>query len=220
MKKNVAVVPIKMNNQRLPGKNTKSFEHGQPLIHYILHTLLETKGLDEIYVYCSKEEICDYLPDGVKFLKRSSSLDQNTTMILEVLQSFAREVEAKHYVLAHATAPFITRESIEKGLQAVEVEGYDSALTVTPCHDFLWYQGKPLNYDAKMIPRTQDLEQFYVETTGLYVYSRELILEKGRRTGENPYFIEVSKEEAIDINEPIDFMVANAWFQHCRGNNL
>jgi CMP-N-acetylneuraminic acid synthetase len=37
--KTVAFVPIKMNNERLLGKNTKSFDNGEPLIYYILNTL-------------------------------------------------------------------------------------------------------------------------------------------------------------------------------------
>lgn len=31
-------VPMKLNNQRLPQKNTKSFTNGKPLCHYILAT--------------------------------------------------------------------------------------------------------------------------------------------------------------------------------------
>ena len=38
MKKIVAFVPVKLNNERLPGKNTKSFDGGKPLIEYILGT--------------------------------------------------------------------------------------------------------------------------------------------------------------------------------------
>ena len=119
-------------------------------------------------------------------------------------------------MLAHATAPFLSKESVEAGIRAVTEQGYDSATTVTPCHDFLWKDGRPFNYDVKHIPRTQDLDEMFVETTGLYVYTRDLIVENGRRIGEKPYMIKVSREEAIDINEPFDFMVANAWFQQKR----
>ena len=50
----VALVPIKMNNERTPGKNTKQFDDGTPLIHFILKTLNEAQEVDETYVYCSK----------------------------------------------------------------------------------------------------------------------------------------------------------------------
>ena len=36
----IAIVPMKLNNRRLPQKNTKSFTNGKPLCHYILSTLL------------------------------------------------------------------------------------------------------------------------------------------------------------------------------------
>ena len=48
--KTVAIVPMKLNNRRLPQKNTKSFTNGKPLCHYILSTLLTVEGVDEVYV--------------------------------------------------------------------------------------------------------------------------------------------------------------------------
>lgn len=74
-KKVVAFVPMKLNNERLPGKNTKAFKGGKPLLTYILNTLTKVEGIDETYVYCSNEEVKKYLPNGIKFLKRSESLD-------------------------------------------------------------------------------------------------------------------------------------------------
>ena len=46
--KTVAVVPVKMNNERLPGKNTKCFDNGEPLIKYVLSSLSKVKNIDEI----------------------------------------------------------------------------------------------------------------------------------------------------------------------------
>ena len=95
MKKIVAIVPMKLNNQRLPQKNTKAFTNGKPLCYYILSTLLKIEKIDEVYVYCSNEEIKKYIPSGVKYLKRSESLDQNTTKMNEVLKAFAKDVPAE-----------------------------------------------------------------------------------------------------------------------------
>lgn len=213
MKKNVAFVPVKLNNERLPGKNTKLLG-GKPLIGYILETLCQVEGLDDIYVYCSNEAIIEYLPEKVHFLKRDVSLDRSDTPILEVLRRFAEDVPAERYVLAHATAPFIKKETIEKGLARVSSGENDSALSVVKCADFLWKDGAPLNYDPRAIPRTQDLSSIYIETTGLYIYGRDLILERSRRTGDTPYLIEVSEEEAVDINVPLDFALAEAVYEN------
>ncbi len=90
---------------------------------------------------------------------------------------------------------------------------HDSAMTVLRQQDFGWFEGKPINYDPSSVPRTQDLEPVLIETTGLYVYERDLITEHNRRTGDRPFLIEVSRVEAVDINEPIDFEIAEAVYQ-------
>lgn len=72
--KTIAFVPMKLKNERLPGKNTKPFTHGKPLCKYILETLKKVKEIDEIYVYCSDPAILLYLPKGIKFLKRDPAL--------------------------------------------------------------------------------------------------------------------------------------------------
>lgn len=89
----VAVVPMKLNNRRLPQKNTKAFTNGRPLCYYILSTLLKITEIEEVYVYCSNPDIKGYIPDGVKYLKRSEMLDQDTTKMNEVLKAFAKDVQ-------------------------------------------------------------------------------------------------------------------------------
>ena len=206
----VSFVPIKLNNERLPGKNTKKFSNGRPLISYILETLLNVSSIDEIYVYCSSPEIKEYIPDGVDYLERDKYLDLSTTSFNEVLTSFAEKINADIYVLTHATAPFIIKESFEKAIQAVRSGTYDSALSVKKMQEFLWKDGHPFNYDPEHIPRTQDLEPLYTETCGMYVYTSDLIKREKRRVGHAPYLVEVDEIEACDINNPNDFVIADA----------
>lgn len=208
----VAVVPIKLNNERLPNKNIKSFDNGKPLIEYILSTLLKVKSIDEVYVYCSSEAIIEYLPKGVKFLKRNTNLDKSTTSMNEILKSFSNEIDADIYVLSHATSPFIKAESIQKGIDQVSSDMYDSALTVEKVQEFIWKDGKSFNYNPSNIPRTQDLEVLYRETSGAYIFKKDVLLKYNRRVGFKPYLVEVSKVEAIDIDEADDFYIANAIF--------
>lgn len=210
--KTVAFVPIKLNNERFPNKNITPFDSGKPLIYYILDTLKKVNNIDEIYVYCSSEDIIPYIPEGVKFLKREKYLDLSTTSFNEVLTTFAEKVDADVYALTHATAPFIKAKSIETGIEKVLSGNYDSALAVNKMQEFVWKDGRPFNYDLEHIPRTQDLEPLYTETCGLFVYTRDLIINKKRRIGDKPYLVEVSKIEACDINTKEDFVIANAIF--------
>ena len=212
--KTVAVVPMKLRNRRLPQKNTKPFTNGKPLCHYILSTLLTVSGIDEVCVYCSNPDIRQYLPEGVRYFRRSESLDLDTTKMNEVLQCFAKEVPADVYVMTHTTAPFIKKESIEKGMEAVYSGRYDSAFAAKKLQDFLWKDGAPFNYSLDNIPRTQDLPPLYEETSGFYIYKSEVITGYNRRIGERPYIVEVGEIESIDIDEPEDFVIADAIFNH------
>ncbi len=204
----VGIVPIKLNNERLPGKNVK-FLGNKPLIKYILNTLDEVDSIDETYVYCSDEKITDYMSGNkAKFLKRDKSLDEKTANFTQIFQSFMNEVDADIYVYAHATAPFITKETIEKEIEAVKSGKYDSSFTAEKIQDFLWSNNEPLNFDAKNVPRSQDLPVFYRETSGVYVFTKEVFNRYSRRIGANPYIIEVGQKEMVDINYPEDFQHA------------
>lgn len=212
--KTVAIVPMKLNNRRLPQKNTKSFTNGKPLCYYILSTLLKVEGIDEVYVYCSNPDICDFIPEGVKYLKRSASLDQDNTKMNEVLKCFANEVPADIYVMTHTTAPFVKVTSIKKGLDAVVSGEYDSSFAAKKLQDFLWKDGIPFNYELDNIPRTQDLPPLYEETSGFYIYEKTVMTEFGRRIGNKPYIVEVGEIEGIDIDELEDFIMADAIYNY------
>lgn len=217
--KTVAIVPMKLNNSRLPQKNTKCFTNGRPLCYYILSTLLSIKEIDEVYVYCSNPDIKQYIPQGVTYLSRSVSLDQDTTKMNEVLSAFASEVSADIYVMTHTTAPFVSAESIKKGLEAVQSGAYDSSFAAKKLQDFLWKDGKPFNYNLDNIPRTQDLPALYEETSGFYIYRNEVMTRFHRRIGDKPYIVEVGEIESIDIDELEDFVIADAVYNHLYREN-
>lgn len=205
---------MKLNNRRLPQKNTKAFTNGKPLCHYILSTLLSIKEIDEVYVYCSNPDIKAYIPEEVRYLQRSVELDQDSTKMNQVLQSFSKEVPADIYVMTHTTAPFISKKSIEKGIDAVVNEEYDSAFAAKKLQDFLWKDGKPFNYKLDDIPRTQDLPTLYEETSGFYIYKHDVMTKYNRRIGNMPFIVEVGEIESIDIDEIEDFVIADAVFNH------
>jgi CMP-N-acetylneuraminic acid synthetase len=205
----IAFVPIKLNNQRLPGKNLLSLG-GKPMCKHILDTLLSVNGIEDIYVYCSDEQIKDYLPNGVKFLKRDAKLDGNFVKGIDIYKAFASDVQADIYLLAHCTSPFIKASSIQFSLDIVKSEKYDSALAVEKKQTFAWYNGKVLNYEPQDIPRTQDIEPVYLETSAFYIFSHELLIEHGRRVGFNPFLCVTDTFESIDIDEPDDFKLAQS----------
>ena len=218
----VAVVPMKLNNSRLPNKNTKKFTNGNHLCHYILSTLLRVEEIDEVYVYCSNPKIQNYIPNGVKYLKRSEKLDQDHTKMNEVLSCFGNEVKADIYLMTHTTAPFISKHAIKNGIEAVKSGEYDSAFSAKRVQDFMWRDNQPFNYELNEIPRTQDLPIIYMETSGFYIYEARVMQQYQRRIGDKPYIVEIGEIESIDIDEEEDFVIADAIYNHCfrcGGNN-
>lgn len=203
----VAVMPIKLKNERCPGKNIKMLG-SRPLLQYELTTLKETNMIDRIIVYCSDERISKYLINGVEFVKRPRNLDEPTSNFNQIFECFKETVDADIYVYAHATAPFVKLETMIECILAVKSGEFDSAFCAIKLQDYLWQNGKPLNFDAEDLPRTQDLNPIYQETSGIYVFTKDVFEKYKRRIGVNPYIKEVSFKEAVDIDTPDDFKLA------------
>lgn len=213
--KTVAFVPIKLNNQRAPGKNTKRFDDGTPLITYFLRTLVKVKEFDEIYVFCSDESIKDYLIPGVNYLKRPESLDTPTATPQNIINEFMLRVDADIYAVCHCTSPFVTQEHISECVDRVCSEGYDSAFIGEKIQRLFWNEnGTAANFDPENIPRTQDLSPVYTEVSAAYIFKKDTFLTYKRRIGINPYMVEVRGVEAVDIDYPEDFEIANAIYMH------
>lgn len=200
-------MPIKLKNERCSGKNTRMLGP-KPLMQHELDNLKETNMCDSINVYCSSEEVIPYVPEGVNFIKRPEFLDLSTSNFTQIFSNFMNTVDADIYVYAHATAPFITVDTMKECIQAVVSGEYDSAFCAIKLQDYLWKDGEPLNFDASNIPRTQDLDPIYQETSGVYVFTKKVFEKYKRRIGKKPFIKEVSFREAVDIDTPEDFYLA------------
>jgi CMP-N-acetylneuraminic acid synthetase len=181
------------------------------LFQYIFDTLVEVKkkysNLD-IYCYCSDESISKNLPNGINFLERDSSLDSNETLGIDIYKSFINKVDSDIYVICHATSPFITADSIIKGIDKVVNEGHDSSLAVSRIQTFCWYEDKPLNYDVTNVIKTQDIDPIYYETSAFYIFEKDILSKYNRRVGNNPFLVETNRIESIDIDEKEDYDLA------------
>lgn len=209
----VAVIPVKLNNERLPGKNTKEL-NGKPLLYYVQKNLIAESRIDERYVFCSSGVVKDYILPGVSYLHRPEYLDSASTNFTQIFEEFMRLVPADVYIYAHATAPFITSLTTAECLDKVLSGEYDSSFCASRIQDFLWQDGKPLNFNAADVPRSQDLKPIYRETSGIYVFRKEVFQQLHQRVGNKPYIKEVTYREAIDINVQEDFALAEIMAAH------
>ena len=62
-----------------------------------------------------------------------------------------------------------------------------------------------MNYNPKILPRSQDAKPVILETTGLYGITKNAVLKYKSRIGKKPYFHEVSDNENIDLDNEKDF---------------
>ncbi|RHB38843.1 acylneuraminate cytidylyltransferase family protein [Enterocloster aldenensis] len=209
MEKIVSFIPVKLNNQRLPGKNLMDL-NGRPMCDYIFQTISQIDSISEKYVYCSDDKILPYIPQGLKFLKRDSYLDGYEVKGLEIIDHFVRDIDADIYVLTHITQPFTKGKSIRMALDKVIQEGYDSAFSCVKKQDYCWFNGKTLNYDRKDIVVTQELKPVYIETGAFFIFRKEVFTKMHQRIGRNPYLYEVDNFEAIDVDTRKDFEFAEA----------
>lgn len=206
-------MPIKLKNERTPGKNIKEFGDGTPLLQVPLNTALNVKKkgiVDRVVVFCSNDAIIKYLPMGVDYIKRPEYLDTQETKCGDIISEFINGVEADLYIMYHATSPFITEQHLIECIEAVKSGKYDSAFAAKRLQNFMWYQNKPLNFSLDFAPRTQDMEPFFCELSSPYVFTKEVFQKYHGRTGINPYICECSEVESIDIDYPEDFELANA----------
>lgn len=204
-----AIMPIKLINERCPGKNTRILGD-KPLLQYELDTLKKTGLCDSINVFCSSEKVVPFLPEGVNFVKRPEYLNLPTANFTQIFTCFMEQNAADIYVYAHATAPFISVETMRQCIEAVKSGEYDSAFCAVKLQDYLWQNGEPLNFDATNLPRTQDLIPIYQETSGIYAFKKEVFQHYHRRIGKKPFIKELSFREAVDIDNPDDFKLAEA----------
>lgn len=205
----VLFIPIKLNNQRLPGKNLMDL-CGRPMCDYIFETVSRVSNVDEKYVYCSDETILPYIPKGIKLKKRDVCLDGYKVKGLQIIDRFIQDVDADIYILTHVTQPFTKPESLEKAVDMVVSGAYDSAFSAVEIKDYCWYKGKPLNYDMKDIATTQNLEPIYMETGAFFIFTKEMYKRLHQRIGEKPYMHIVDSFEAVDVDTLDDFHMAEA----------
>ena len=211
-----AYVPIKLNNSRMTGKNIKQLYDGTPLCKLLFESLSKVKNIDEKYCFCSDTKINEYLVDDISFLQRDSELDKDEVRCDEIIKAFVDIINPDVIVLTHVTSPFLKTETIEKCVEAVKSGKYDSAFTVEIVRDFLWMDGKPMNFDASCTPRSQDLPEIFKETNGVFVFTKEVFEKTNRRIGYNPYLCKLSFPENMDVNYPEDFIMVDAIYKHIK----
>jgi N-acylneuraminate cytidylyltransferase len=116
------------------------------------------------------------------------------------------------YIQTHSTSPLLVIKSLDSAIERMlsKSKNFDSIFSVTKIQTrFYDKNGNPFNHDPKELLRTQDLEPLFEENSGFYIFTKESFKNAdNKRIGLRPLMFEIDKIEAIDIDEPSDFIIA------------
>ena len=207
--KTAAFLPAKGSSNRIPNKNTMLLD-GEPMFLRSLKKLASCKSIDEVYLDTESTEIIESASEvRCKVLRRDVSLASNSTDGNQLFLNQVQHTDADICVQLLCTSPFIRPETIERAISVMrDNPSHDSVVAVRKEKQYRWSDGRP-DYDIAHIPNSVDLDETVVESMGLYVMRREAAFRLGRRIGDRPYLLEIDPMEAIDVNWPQDFELAN-----------
>jgi CMP-N-acetylneuraminic acid synthetase len=209
-----ALVPMRHHSQRVPGKNFRDLA-GKPLFHYILETLNQCPEISQIAVNTDSEVIQKDIEKNfpeVMVLVRPERLRSDSIPMNEILMYDTDHVSADLYLQTHSTNPLLRATTISKAINEFIKKSppYDSLFSVTRLQTRLWDKNtQPINHDADVLLQTQDLPPVFEENSCIYLFTKENLKRRGNRIGENPLMFEIPNEEALDIDEESDFLIAN-----------
>ncbi len=221
-KKLVALVPMRHESMRVPGKNYRPFA-GTPLYYHILNTLLAVNAVSEIVVDTDSDVILEGLQKdfpAVKALRRPDHLRADTVPMNEILIHDTGEAAADFYLQTHSTNPLLSAATISEAIRVflASLPEYDSMFGVTRLQTRLWDQlGRPVNHNPNVLLRTQDLPPIYEENSCIYIFKRETLIARRNRLGERPLMFQIPAIEAWDIDEELDFTVAETLYRQIHG---
>jgi CMP-N-acetylneuraminic acid synthetase len=211
------LLPMKGHSERVPNKNLKMF-NGKPLFHVIVDKLLTSKYINKIIINTDSDLIADSATNTYKnFIyihKRIREIQGDFVSMNKIIEFDIKNSNSDIYIQTHSTSPLISIKSLDLAIEKMidkSIE-FDSIFSVTKIQArFYDKNGSPFNHNSKELIRTQDLEPLFEENSNFYIFTKKSFENaKNKRIGLNPLMFEIDKMEAVDIDEPSDFIIAEA----------
>ena len=220
-----ALLPMKGNSERVKNKNMRDFD-GSPLYHAVMKSLLASKYIEQVVINTDSETISknakDIFGDRVMIINRPIEIQGDFVSMNNIIAYDLSQLDGEYFLQTHSTNPLLKTETINRAIEKFfeNLEQYDSLFAVTKVQTrFYDKDANPVNHNPEELLRTQDLEPLYEENSNFYIFSKESFKNAGnKRIGIKPQIFEVNKLEAVDIDEPEDFKLAE--LLHIHKNNL
>ena len=221
-----ALLPMKAHSERVPNKNMKTF-HGTPLYHAVANTLSASGYINEVIINTDSDVIRE---DATKHFQKIRIIDRPEALLgdfvpmNDIIACDLSQSEATHFLQTHSTNPILSTKSINKAIETyfANLDQYASLFSVTRLQTRLyWKDGSAINHNPAELLRTQDLPPVYEENSCFYIFSKESFNAAGnKRIGLKPLMFELDKIEAVDIDEPADFIIAETLYKLSKANEI
>ena len=209
-----ALIPVRAGSVRVKNKNIRPFA-GSTLLEVKIRQLLRIPELDGVVVNSESDEMLAIAKAaGAETVKRDDYFASSTVPINEVYRNIAENFDADVMVYANCTNPLLKDESVSGCIRAFSDKpaGFDSLNTAHLIKEFLWLDGKAINYDPSHMPKSQNLPDILALNFAVNIIRREDILAAGSIVGLHPYLFPISQLEATDIDNECDFVFAETLF--------
>ena len=207
-----AVIPVRKGSQRVPNKNLRTFAD-TTLLELKIQTLLQVPEIDEIVVNTDSEEAIEMVnrryTGGVKTHRREAYYASSQCSGSEFFRHLGEVTDTDLFLYAPCTSPFVKPQTLSQCIDRfLDTTEYDCVSTVSVIKEFLWLDGRPVNYDPAHAPNSQNLPDIVALNFGATVVRRNDLIENSNIIGKRPLFVPTSDIEGIDIDTPLDFYIA------------
>ena len=196
--------------------------NGKPLIAYTIEQAKESKLFEHIVISTDSDDIAKVAKEyGAEvFFKRSPKLASDTAGKLDVIRdAFVRSEEYynetfDYLVDLDATSPLRNVEDIINSFNLFKKNNYDNLITAMPSRRNPYFNIVEQDKDGKVylskkldisIVRRQDAPKTYDMNASIYIWKREIILNKNSIFLENTGLYVMPEERSIDIDSELDF---------------
>jgi len=232
-KRVLGVITARGKSRTVPGKNVRPLA-GKPLIAYTIEAAKGSAHLTRCIVSTDCESIAETaraLGADVPFL-RPLHLAQATSTSIEVVQhalQWLKENKNEEYdyvLILQPTSPLRNVSDIDRSIEKIADTGADSVMGMVEIQDFAieklkWIDGdriKPLFVEEGKISRRRDeTANAYKRNAAIYL-TRVDCIESSDLFGKDSRAHIMPFERSLDVNDPIDFELAEFWLYR-QGNH-
>ncbi len=215
-----ALIMVRSGSQRVKNKNFKPFANSN-LLEIKINQMKRIKSIDGIVVNSNDDEMLEFAKSmDCETIKRDPYYATDEISPNELYVNLAETFPGDIIVFANTTSPLVKDETFEKTIKAYfdNLNKYDSLNTGHLIKEFLWLDGKAINYTPSKKPRSQDLPDIISLDSAVNVIARERMIECRNFVGKNPNIYIIDAEEGLEIDYPIDFEFAE--FVYKKRNNI